>query len=267
MPEYKFHPAANIFPIDDENIDALSKDIEEHGLREPILLLDSCVLDGRRRLEACRRADVKPLFKDVATNDPVALVLSLNLHRRHLTTSQLAMVADKVREYHEKQAKDRMRAGGGDHKSEAAKSGMKESPYPIEGTGASRDKAGAAVGVSGYSVDRARKVRRDGIPELANAVDAGRIAVDPAADIAALPKNEQADALQEALKPKSRSPRQRSEPVAPASADETGPNRIGVGVIRANEAIDRLKKIPKNDALRKRGFAMVKDWIKTHEKD
>jgi hypothetical protein len=36
----------------------------------------------------------------------------------------------------------------------------------------------------------------------------------------------------------------------------------GVGVLRANEAIDRLKQIPRNDRLRKRGFQVVTDWIR-----
>ena len=35
----------------------------------------------------------------------------------------------------------------------------------------------------------------------------------------------------------------------------------GVGVDRANEAINCLKRIPKNDRLRKRGFQIVTDWI------
>jgi hypothetical protein len=41
----------------------------------------------------------------------------------------------------------------------------------------------------------------------------------------------------------------------------------GVGVLRANEAIDVLKRIPKNDALRKRGFQIVTDWIKAQDQD
>jgi hypothetical protein len=39
----------------------------------------------------------------------------------------------------------------------------------------------------------------------------------------------------------------------------------GVGVTRANEAINCLIRIPKNDALRKRGFQIVTDWIKANK--
>jgi len=37
---------------------------------------------------------------------------------------------------------------------------------------------------------------------------------------------------------------------------------LGVGVIRAHEAINCLIRIPDNDALRKQGFRLVTDWIK-----
>jgi hypothetical protein len=40
-----------------------------------------------------------------------------------------------------------------------------------------------------------------------------------------------------------------------------------VGVIKANEAVNCLKAIPKSDALRKRGFQIVSDWIKHNSKE
>ena len=39
----------------------------------------------------------------------------------------------------------------------------------------------------------------------------------------------------------------------------------GVGTIRAREAIDRLRSIPKNDALRKEGLEDVEDWIRRNK--
>jgi len=37
-----------------------------------------------------------------------------------------------------------------------------------------------------------------------------------------------------------------------------------VGVLRANEALNCLIRIPKDDALRQRGFQIVSDWIKSN---
>jgi hypothetical protein len=48
----------------------------------PIALLNGKVLDGRWRLWACEIAGVKPIMKEVQTDDPIAHVVSLNLRRR-----------------------------------------------------------------------------------------------------------------------------------------------------------------------------------------
>ncbi|MCA9233818.1 MAG: ParB N-terminal domain-containing protein, partial [Planctomycetales bacterium] len=82
------HPAAEIFPIDEDAISTLADDIRQNGQHFPIELYEGKVIDGRRRLLACRQARIVPEFTDIKTDDPVAYVLSLNLHRRHLTPSQ-----------------------------------------------------------------------------------------------------------------------------------------------------------------------------------
>jgi len=50
-------------------------------------------------------------------------------------------------------------------------------PYPIPEHGQARDQAGKAIGVSGKSIDYAAKVLEKGVPELAQAVDEGRMAI------------------------------------------------------------------------------------------
>ncbi len=53
---------------------------------------------------------------------------------------------------------------------------------------------------------------------------------------------------------------------AEGEVDDNGPGHKirGVGTIRGHEAVDCLKRIPKNDALRKRGFQIVTDWIESN---
>src|SRR5262245_63591014 len=53
------------------------------------------------------------------TRGPVSRVVSKNLHRRHLTSAQLALCAARAREFYDLQAKERMRDAGakGDRKS------------------------------------------------------------------------------------------------------------------------------------------------------
>lgn len=109
----EFHIAANLFPMDDESLDELSKDIKKQGLQNAIEMYGGQILDGRRRYMACRMACVEPEFREVSPDDPIAYVLSQNLHRRQLTPSQKAMVVGRAREMYDQQAKERMTSGKG----------------------------------------------------------------------------------------------------------------------------------------------------------
>ena len=121
MSNIEFHPAANIFPVmTGEEFDALVEDVREHRLQVPIELYEGQILDGRNRYKACQEIgiDVDEHTKDVTgyvndqySGDPVSHVLSLNLHRRHLDTSQRAMIAGRARELYDEEARKRMLAG------------------------------------------------------------------------------------------------------------------------------------------------------------
>jgi hypothetical protein len=263
--EMPFHPAANIFPLDDESIGSLADDIRTNGQQVPIEIMDGQVLDGRRRWLACSIAQIEPLTRTVKVFDPVAYVLSLNLHRRHLNTSQLAMVAARARELYDEQAKERQRASGGNHKQKAV---VENLPQP-ESTKA-RDAAGKAVGVSGRSVDFAKKVIEQGTPELVKAVDEGKMAVSTAAFYATEPEEVQRTVVSNPKRNRKYSGAagggqqdeqdQEEHPEKPTKKNGRPP----VGVTLANEALNVLMRIPKDDSLRKRGFQIVTDWIKTN---
>jgi hypothetical protein len=94
------HPAAALLPmLSAEELDELAGDIRTNGQRQPIVVLVEsngrrAVLDGRNRLEACRRARVTPLHVSVTSADvphPALYVLGANVHRRHLSKSSRAM--------------------------------------------------------------------------------------------------------------------------------------------------------------------------------
>lgn len=263
------HEAANIFPMDEENLDALAADIQANGLQVPVELLDGKVIDGRRRLRACEKAGVKPKFRDVTVADPVAYVLSLNLHRRHLTPSQMSMVGARARDLYDRAAKERQKASGGDRKSGKAKSVQENLPEPISGQ--ARDAVGKAVGVSGRMIDFATKVLTQGEPELVKAVDEGRMAVSTAAVYATDEPEKQREvaAFHENGTPRTRKyeavrNRVRGHETPERDPDNNPEDRMvrGKGIELANEAINCLIRIPKNDALRSRGLQLVTDWIK-----
>jgi hypothetical protein len=94
----KSHPYADLFPMMSEvELEALVQDISRVGLRSPILRYQKMILDGRNRLAACKKANVEPRFEDFEGTDEeaLALVISLNMERRHLTGAQKAIVAAK----------------------------------------------------------------------------------------------------------------------------------------------------------------------------
>jgi hypothetical protein len=184
-PELPFHELANLFPLlTGPAFDEFVEDIRVNGLLDPIWLLGGKVLDGRNRYRACRALGINPPIREYDGNGPpLAFVLSQNLHRRHLSASQLALIGAKVKPLLAEEARQRMLAG------RAADPGAK---LP---QGKARDQAAAAVGVSPRSIDAASKVLNEGSEELIDAVAAGEVSASVAADLAELPPDEQAEAV------------------------------------------------------------------------
>jgi hypothetical protein len=90
--ELKFHPLADIFPLmEGDEFDALVADIKANGLQEDIVCHDGMILDGRNRYRACLAAGINledRFIHVLGIGDPVAYVISKNIHRRHLTAEQ-----------------------------------------------------------------------------------------------------------------------------------------------------------------------------------
>lgn len=164
MEQLKFHPVSEIFPsMPPAEFDALVADITANGLREPIHIMGDSIVDGRHRYRACLQAGVEPQFVVVPDGtDLNALVISLNLRRRHLNESQRAMVAARLAN---------LPLGSNQHAQICAPS---------------QDGAAEMLNVSRRTVQHARAVLEHGTPELATAVDSGFIAVSSAAALSRL---------------------------------------------------------------------------------
>lgn len=90
--ELKQHPLSAAFPaMSADDFAALVGDIKANGQREPVIVFEDMVLDGWHRYSACMKLGIQAeRFTFGAGKDPVAFVLSQNLHRRHLSASQRA---------------------------------------------------------------------------------------------------------------------------------------------------------------------------------
>lgn len=253
MSDLEFHEAANLFPLNEEELGVLAKDIRANGQHKPIELFDGKIIDGRRRYKACQIAGTKPTFMNVIIDDPIAYALSLNLHRRQLTPSQCAMIGQKAMQMYTKQAKERQKLSKG--------RGEKGPVNLPDLKGDARDLAGKAVGVSGKLIDHANTVVNKGVPELEKAVNEGRLSVSSAAKIATTETEDTQKELADKAKfsggryrqPKVHEPKEEDDE---AETQEPIQSR-GKGVAIAHEAINVLNTIPKSDGLRKDGFQLV----------
>lgn len=169
-----FHPAANLFPLmPDDELAELTKDIVANGLRESIMLAtDGSILDGRNRYRACMAAGITPRFAAYAGDDPLGYVVSLNLHRRHLTPTQRAMVAVDMLPLLEQQAKERMLAGKAPDPGEKVPQGHGRAPKATE-------HAAAAVKVNPRYVSDAKRIVEKA-PELAEPMRRGEVTLQQA---------------------------------------------------------------------------------------
>lgn len=166
-----FHPYANLFPLlQGSEYEALKRDIGRYGQQEDIVLLDGLILDGRNRYRVCLELDIEPSTRPFTDGDPLAYVLSVNLIRRHLSTAQRAMIAVEL----SLMGKD-LTAEGTD-------------PSP---TKLLLEEAAEVMGVSPRSVSSARRVVREGTPELVAALKSGHISVHVAEQVSKLPPADQ----------------------------------------------------------------------------
>lgn len=212
----KSHPYAKLFPlITGKELEDLAADIDANGLNEAIVTYQGMILDGRNRFEACALIGKKPKYVAFGGSDKDALayVLSANLHRRHLTESQRAMVGAELAN---------MRLGYNQHKGGSANL---QTLNPL----ISQAKAAEAVQVSERTVAAAVAVKNTGTPELVEAVKSGEVSVSAAAEVAKLSPSKQKAAVAKGAKgvadaaKKSRAARKTkttAEPVSEPEVDE-----------------------------------------------
>lgn len=231
----KIHPAALIFPmLDSAALAALAEDIAAHGLREPLVLLDGQVLDGRNRLAACELAGVDIVTRSLhGCDSPTAYVLSANLHRRHLTSAQRTAVALDAEPGLAREAKERQRSGGVAGGKEAGRGRPKASPLirgnPLPKTGEAARQAAALAKVGHNQVEQLKRaVER--APEVLDAVRSGQLRVAEAVVLAALDAEQRAvalDAVRDGAKPREALRQAKREALAArALAEPSGTYRV-----------------------------------------
>lgn len=185
---FEIHPAANVFPMmKGAAFRELVEDIRVNGINEPIAFLEGKLLDGRNRATACIELGIDPLDHACDMNpetcDPIAYVLSANLHRRHLGETEREAIAAKIANLER----------GGDRKSEQIK--------PQNCGLISTSDAAEQLNVNPRNVENAKAAIKGGCAALVESLEAGEIPSSTAAKfVKAVPdKKDQAKVLENGL--------------------------------------------------------------------
>ena len=97
LKDFQFHPACVMYPmIEGQEFQDLVESMRAVGFDpdQPIAKWRGMVLDGRNRLRAALEAGVEPLFRDIPDEtNPYEYAKLKNLHRRHLSVQQRAIIA------------------------------------------------------------------------------------------------------------------------------------------------------------------------------
>lgn len=205
----EFHPLADCFPLmSGDEFEDLKNDIGLRGLNHPVVTYHGSILDGRNRWRACEELGISCQTKEYGGSDPAAFVVSENIHRRHLTPSQRAMIASKL---------TTASHGGARYGKAVSETNDQETGRSLDVT---REDAARLMSVGTTSVDRAHRVQRDGIPAVAEAVERGELELTKADRIV-------------------RQPPERQEEMMSPSGFVEPPRRGGTPVTRLRRAMER----------------------------
>jgi len=193
LAKYSIHPAAAMFPLmDEQRLDELAADIRENELQQPIVRYKGQVIDGRNRLIGCFRAGVEPTFTEWSgTGSLIQWIISVNLHRRHLSDTQRALISAKIAQ--ELAVEGRQRSIQNLRNAAPAPDNL--DPGPRNQGGSSAEKAAKLMSVSKDATSKATKVMRKGTEGLAAAVSNGKVSLDAASLISELPREKQDELL------------------------------------------------------------------------
>jgi hypothetical protein len=179
MKQYEIHPIAKCYPkITGKDFTELRKSIRTQGLLNPITLYEGLILDGSNRYRACLEEDVKPTFRELPDGvNAIEYVVSQNESRRHLTVEQRAFIGAKLARL----------GAGGDRRSPG---------FKTSSDGLSTETVAKKLKVSSKSIERARRVQKEGTPEVVEAAESGEVNLSQAERIAALPIEQQKPVLE-----------------------------------------------------------------------
>lgn len=168
-------------PLTGEQLAALEADLLANGCYSPIIVNeDMVIVDGHHRHELCEKHGLPykmAVFSFVDMLEAKQWVLDTQKGRRNLDKWELGKIALKLKPDIEARAKENMAAGGGDQKSEEAKSGLAMLPNPISAVNTRKELA-EAVGLGERTMGKVMQIDEHAPAPIREALDSGELSIN-----------------------------------------------------------------------------------------
>ena len=238
---------------------ALERSLRAEGCRDALVLWGDTLIDGHNRYEICQRHGIE--FKTVqnttfdSLEDVMLWMIDNHLARRSVSDYQRGMLALRKKNIVSTRMLQRAEQAPATEQGDAPKV---PEPPPWN----TREDVAKAARVSSNTISQIERIQKAATPELVEAVRAGTISINAAANVAQLPEAMQVAAVaggrkelqqaarqvreQKAATRPRKEPRENGEPEASEPADAEAQLRAQVAVLRAR--VDELSA--ENRALR-----------------
>ena len=193
-------------PLSAEPLAALEADILKNGCYAPVIVNeDMAVVDGHNRKALCEKHGLPYQMAVFAFDDLLEAkqwALDTQKGRRNLEKWELGKIALKLKPEIEARAKKNMAAGGGDQKSEDAKSGLTTLSDPISPV-STRKELADAVGIGEVTMGKVMQIDDHAPAAVKEALDKKELSINQGYNITQqvreLPEEEQEQAAAEAV--------------------------------------------------------------------
>ena len=168
-------------PLSGEQFAALENDILQNGCYSPIIVNeDLVVIDGHNRQRICEQHGLPYRMAVFAFDDLLEAkqwALDTQKGRRNLDKWELGKIALRLKPEIEARAKANMSAGGGDQKSDAAKSGLTTLSNPIPTVNTRKELAGS-VGIGEVTMGKVMQIDEHAPAAVKEALDKKELSVN-----------------------------------------------------------------------------------------
>ncbi len=193
-------------PLTGEQLAALEADILANGCYSPVIVNeDMVIVDGHNRQRLCEQHGLPYQMAVFSFEDMLEAkqwALDTQKGRRNLDKWELGKIALRLKPDIEARAKENMSAGGGDQKSEDAKSGCANSQNPISPVNTTQELADA-VGIGHQTMSRIMQIDEHAPPAVKDALDSGDLSINQGYNITRqvqeLPEDQRDEAAAQAV--------------------------------------------------------------------